>query len=45
MRIVVTEGRGYVGSHAVRELGQRRHEVIIYDNLWTSSKVLTCAQD
>ena len=35
MRVVVTGGAGYIGSHAVRELARRGHEVVIYDNLST----------
>jgi UDP-glucose-4-epimerase GalE len=33
MRVLVTGGAGYVGSHAVRALKQRGHDVLIYDNL------------
>jgi UDP-glucose 4-epimerase len=33
MRILVTGGAGYVGSHAVKLLVARRHEVIVVDNL------------
>jgi UDP-glucose-4-epimerase GalE len=35
MRILVTGGCGYVGSHAVRELASAGHEVVVYDNLST----------
>ena len=35
MRVVVTGGAGYIGSHAVRVLARRGHEVVIYDNLST----------
>ena len=33
MRILVTGGAGYIGSHAVRYLGSLGHEVFVYDNL------------
>jgi UDP-glucose 4-epimerase len=35
MNILVTGGAGYVGSHAVRQLAERGHNVSIYDNLST----------
>ena len=35
MRIFVTGGAGYIGSHVVKALGKERHELLIYDNLST----------
>src|SRR5829696_1405115 len=33
MRILVTGGAGYIGSHSVRLFTERGHEVWVYDNL------------
>jgi UDP-glucose 4-epimerase len=38
MRVFVTGGAGYVGSHTLVELLQSNHEVIVYDNLCNSSQ-------
>lgn len=35
MRILVTGGAGYVGSHAIRSLASHGHRVVVYDNLST----------
>lgn len=35
MKIFVTGGAGYIGSHAVKLLGQYGHNVLVYDNLST----------
>lgn len=35
MKIFVTGGAGYIGSHVVKLLGQHGHNVLVYDNLST----------
>ena len=37
MKIIVTGGTGYIGSHTVVELQQDGHEVVIVDNLANST--------
>ncbi len=32
-RILVTGGAGYIGSHAVKELGEKGYTILVYDNL------------
>ena len=38
MKILVTGGAGYIGSHTTVELLNAGHEVVIVDNLCNSSK-------
>lgn len=38
MRILVTGGAGYIGSHVVKALGEQGHEVSVYDNLSTGHR-------
>lgn len=33
MRVLVTGGAGYIGSHIVKALGGKGHDVLVYDNL------------
>jgi UDP-glucose 4-epimerase len=35
MSILVTGGAGYIGSHVVRQLGERNEQVVVLDNLST----------
>jgi UDP-glucose 4-epimerase len=35
MRIFVSGGAGYIGSHVVRALGEKDHDILAYDNLST----------
>ena len=35
MKVLVTGGAGYIGSHVVRQLGEAGHAVVILDNLST----------
>jgi UDP-glucose 4-epimerase len=38
MKILVTGGAGYIGSHTVKALGSHGHEMVILDNLSTGHK-------
>lgn len=38
MRVLVTGGAGYIGSHVVKALGERGYEVLTYDNLSSGNK-------
>ena len=35
MKVLVSGGAGYIGSHVVRQLGEQGYEVLVYDNLST----------
>src|SRR4051812_6123195 len=35
MKVLVTGGAGYIGSHACKALANARHQVLVYDNLST----------
>lgn len=42
MKLLVTGGAGYIGSHVVKALGLKKHDLIIYDNLSTgNAKAIT----
>jgi len=41
MRVLLTGGAGYIGSHAARELARQGHEVRIFDNLSTGHRGFT----
>ncbi|HYA01560.1 MAG TPA: UDP-glucose 4-epimerase GalE [Syntrophobacteria bacterium] len=38
MRILVTGGAGYIGSHVVKMLGERGYDALTYDNLSTGNR-------
>lgn len=35
MKVLVTGGAGYIGSHVVRQLAEAGHDIIVFDNLST----------
>lgn len=35
MKVLVTGGAGYIGSHVVRQLGDAGHDIVVFDNLST----------
>ena len=37
MRVLVTGGLGYLGSHAVTQLSEEGNEIVVVDNLSNSS--------
>ena len=38
MKVLITGGAGYIGSHVVKALGKLGHEITVYDNLSTGHK-------
>lgn len=38
MKVLVTGGAGYIGSHVVKALGERGYDTVVYDNLSTGNK-------
>ncbi len=38
MKIFVTGGAGYIGSHVVKALGEAGHDILVYDNLSTGNE-------
>ena len=38
MRILITGGAGYIGSHVVKLLGEQQHNIVVYDNLSTGHR-------
>ena len=35
VKVLVTGGAGYIGSHVVKMLGEAGHQILVYDNLST----------
>ena len=38
MKVLVTGGAGYIGSHVVKALGEEGHEVAVFDNLCSGNR-------
>lgn len=38
MKILITGGAGYIGSHVVKALGSLKHEITVFDNLSTGHR-------
>jgi UDP-glucose 4-epimerase len=45
MRILITGGAGYIGSHVLKALGKEGHEITVVDNLSTGfAQAVTCGK-
>jgi UDP-glucose 4-epimerase len=38
MKIFITGGAGYIGSHVIKALGKRGHDILVFDNLSSGNK-------
>ncbi len=44
MKILITGGNGFIGSHITKQLLEQNHEVVIYDNFSTSKRPSVISQ-
>ena len=45
MKILVTGGAGYIGSHVCKALQKKKFQVIVFDNLSSGKKTLRSGEN